>query len=61
MNLQSNLIIGFLGSALDQEDPMAAATVVVGIAKLLLSGMVTDEEVLSLPFLSSSTLVAHTC
>ncbi|GAA5979389.1 hypothetical protein JCM10908_002905 [Rhodotorula pacifica] len=42
----SNLIIGFLGSALDQEDPTAAATVVVGIAKLLLSGMVTDEEIL---------------
>ncbi|POY70728.1 hypothetical protein BMF94_6138 [Rhodotorula taiwanensis] len=43
----SNLIIGFLGSSLDQEDPTAAATVVVGIAKLLLSGMVTDEEILS--------------
>lgn len=46
---QSNLIIGFLGSSLDQEDPTAAATVVVGIAKLLLSGMVTDEEVGSTP------------
>jgi hypothetical protein len=36
-----------LSSSLDQEDPRVAATAVVGIAKLILSGMVTDEEVRS--------------
>lgn len=43
--VQADIILGFLGSSLDQEDPQAAATAVVGIAKLMLSGMVTDEEV----------------
>jgi hypothetical protein len=42
---QTDIILGFLTSALDQEDNRSAATAVVGIAKLLLSGMVTDEEV----------------
>ncbi|BGO88973.1 hypothetical protein NBRC10512_005103 [Rhodotorula toruloides] len=43
----TDIILGFLGSSLDQEDPKAAATAVVGIAKLMLSGMVTDEEILA--------------
>ncbi|GAA5998124.1 condensin subunit YCG1 [Rhodotorula paludigena] len=43
----ADIILGFLGSSLDQEDPQAAATAVVGIAKLMLSGMVTDEEILA--------------
>ncbi|GAA5928774.1 hypothetical protein JCM3775_004631 [Rhodotorula graminis] len=43
----TDIILGFLGSSLDQEDPRAAATAVVGIAKLMLAGMVTDEEILS--------------
>ncbi|GAA5893397.1 hypothetical protein JCM5296_004865 [Sporobolomyces johnsonii] len=43
----SGIILGFLSSSLDQEDPHVAATAVVGIAKLMLSGMVTDEEILS--------------
>jgi condensin complex subunit 3 len=48
---QTDIILGFLTSALDQEDNRSAATAVVGIAKLLLSGMVTDEEARSpLPF-----------
>lgn len=42
---QADIILGFLSSSLDQEDPRVAATAVVGIAKLILSGMVTDEEV----------------
>jgi len=42
---QTDIILGFLGSSLDQEDPRAAATAVVGIAKLMLAGMITDEEV----------------
>jgi condensin complex subunit 3 len=41
-----------LSSSLDQEDPRVAATAVVGIAKLILSGMVTDEEVRSFLFSS---------
>jgi condensin complex subunit 3 len=32
-------------SSLEQEEPEVAATAVVGIAKLMLAGMVTDEEV----------------
>ncbi|GAA5963743.1 hypothetical protein JCM3765_006835 [Sporobolomyces pararoseus] len=43
----ADIILGFLSSSLDQEDPRVAATAVVGIAKLILSGMVTDEEILS--------------
>ncbi|GAA5841466.1 hypothetical protein JCM9279_000662 [Rhodotorula babjevae] len=43
----TDIILGFLGSSLDQEDPRAAATAVVGIAKLMLAGMITDEEILS--------------
>ncbi|GAA5901902.1 condensin subunit YCG1 [Sporobolomyces salmoneus] len=42
-----DVILGLLSSSLDQEDPRAAATAVVGISKLILSGMVTDEEILS--------------
>ncbi|GAA6000576.1 hypothetical protein JCM10207_004558 [Rhodosporidiobolus poonsookiae] len=43
----TSIIIGFLTSALDQEDNRASATAVVGIAKLLLSGMITDEEIIN--------------
>lgn len=39
------MILGFLMSSLEQEEADAVATSVVGIAKLVLSGMVTDEEV----------------
>jgi len=56
---QADIILGFLSSSLDQEDPKVAATAVVGIAKLTLSGMVTDEEVSCLP-LFRFTLIANT-
>ncbi|GAA6043061.1 hypothetical protein JCM8097_005142 [Rhodosporidiobolus ruineniae] len=58
----ADIILGFLTSALDQEDNRAAATAVVGIAKLLLSGMVTDEEILNrlvLLYFASDTLDNH--
>ncbi|GAA5884953.1 hypothetical protein JCM6882_007168 [Rhodosporidiobolus microsporus] len=58
----TDIILGFLTSALDQEDNRAAATAVVGIAKLLLSGMVTDEEILNrlvLLYFASDTVDNH--
>jgi condensin complex subunit 3 len=42
---QPDIIIGFLLNSLEQEEPDVAATAVVGIAKLILAGMVTNEEV----------------
>ncbi|GAA5984097.1 hypothetical protein JCM11641_000312 [Rhodosporidiobolus odoratus] len=58
----TDIILGFLTSSLDQEDNRAAATAVVGIAKLLLSGMVTDEEILNrliLLYFASDTVDNH--
>lgn len=44
--------MAFLLDTLEQEDPDAGATAVVGISKLMLSGLITDEEVrLPSPFL----------
>lgn len=43
--MQPDVILGFLLSSLEHEEPATAATAVVGIAKLMLSDMVTDEEV----------------
>ncbi|KAK4056299.1 chromosome condensation complex Condensin, subunit G [Microbotryomycetes sp. JL221] len=42
-----DIILGFLMSSLEQEQPEAVATAVVGTAKLILSGAVSDEEILS--------------
>ncbi|KAH8928058.1 hypothetical protein BT69DRAFT_1329975 [Atractiella rhizophila] len=39
-------VIDFLLHSLDQSDPEAQATSVVGISKLMLSGMIADDEVL---------------
>ncbi|GAA5857357.1 hypothetical protein JCM8547_002238 [Rhodosporidiobolus lusitaniae] len=58
----TDIILGFLTSALDQEDNRSAATAVVGISKLLLSGMITDEEILNrlvLLYFASDTVDNH--
>lgn len=39
--------MAFLLDTLEQDDPDAGATAVVGISKLMLSGLITDEEVRS--------------
>lgn len=42
-------MLGFLLDTLAAEEPGVAATAVVGVAKLMLSGMVTDEDVRRIP------------
>lgn len=44
--------MAFLLDTLEQEDPDAGATAVVGISKLMLSGLITDEEVRAPPLRS---------
>ncbi len=41
------MILGLIMNCLEAEEPEVLATSVVGIAKLMLSGMVTDEEILT--------------
>ncbi|SCV72496.1 BQ2448_4033 [Microbotryum intermedium] len=43
----ADVILGFLMSSLEQEEPEAEATCVIGVCKLMLSTLVTDEEILS--------------
>ena len=38
-------MLGFLVNSLNQEEPEVLATAIVGISKLMLSGMITDEDV----------------
>mgnify|MGYP001608376808 FL=1 len=50
---QTDVILGFLLNSLEQEEPEAVATAVVGIAKLMLSGVLTDEEVRRSPLVAA--------
>ncbi|SGY69030.1 BQ5605_C004g02943 [Microbotryum silenes-dioicae] len=43
----ADVILGFLMSSLEQEEPEAEATCVIGVCKLMLSNLVTDEVILS--------------
>ena len=52
---QAEAVLGFLLDTLAAEEPGVAATAVVGVAKLMLSGMVTDEDVRRSPPLSLGT------
>ncbi|KAL8290386.1 hypothetical protein RQP46_002644 [Phenoliferia psychrophenolica] len=45
-NFGPEVVLGFLVNSLNQEEPEVLATAIVGISKLMLSGMITDEEVL---------------
>ncbi|KAK4702820.1 condensin complex subunit 3, partial [Phenoliferia sp. Uapishka_3] len=45
-NFGPEVILGFLINSLNQEEPDVLATTIVGVSKLMLSGMITDEEVL---------------